>query len=176
MGRARRKGKPGVARLWRGGHISVTRNCDKTPIFMVPDRMRELLPLPPARRARPWIRIAVLGLAVLSSAPALASECARGQIFWKSKKTCVDKAEAAKLGFFHGHVPKRNEAKDKPADAAQDKSAQEKAATDKPAPAAEIPPPAAPEAPLVQPAAEAPAPATPSPYGALPIDEFAKAK
>ncbi|MCI4678230.1 hypothetical protein K9U39_15480 [Rhodoblastus acidophilus] len=141
--------------------------------------MSKLFPFPPARRARPWTRIAVLGLAVLSSAPALASDCPRGQIFWKSKKTCVDKAEAAKLGFYHGHVPKRNEAKDKPADAAQDKPAE--AAKDKPtpgadAPAAEIPPPAAPETPLVQPAAEALAPATPSPYGELPIDEFAKAK
>ncbi len=47
-----------------------------------------------------------IGLALcLAGAPARAENCPRGQFFWKTKKSCIDKAEAAKLGIYHGPVP-----------------------------------------------------------------------
>ncbi|MDI9849335.1 hypothetical protein QM467_14855 [Rhodoblastus sp. 17X3] len=100
----------------------------------------------------------------LASSPAGAEQCARGQIFWKSKKTCVDKAEAAKLGFYHGPVPAQNKT--------GDKAEPETPAAEEPAAAAVTPPEPDPAA--VQPAA-AIAP-KPSPYGELVLEEFAKAK
>ncbi len=110
---------------------------------------------------------AVLCLALLLGvAPAFASDCPRGQIFWKSKKTCVDKAEAAKLGFYHGPVPKVDKPSDNVAPAAEAPAAPSP-------PDAELPPPAPP---IVQPAEAEPPPAAPSPFGELVIEEFAKAK
>lgn len=100
----------------------------------------------------------------LASSPAGAEQCARGQIFWKSKKTCVDKAEAAKLGFYHGPIPAQNKA--------GDKVEPETPAEEDPAAAAATPPEPDPAA--VQPAA-AIAP-KPSPYGELVLEEFAKAR
>lgn len=100
-------------------------------------------------------------------------QCPRGQFLWKSKQKCINKAEAAKLGIYHGPIP--DQAKDKvepkaqPDDAAKDKPAPEQ-------PAAEAaPPPAAPIAPAPQPVT-APAPAAPSPFGDLPTDPFNKPK
>jgi hypothetical protein len=100
----------------------------------------------------------------LAYSPAGAEQCARGQIFWKSKKTCVDKAEAAKLGFYHGPIPSQN----KPGDKAEP----ETPAEEEPAAAAVTPP--EPDAASVQPAAAA-AP-KPSPFGELVLEEFAKEK
>lgn len=101
----------------------------------------------------------------LAAAPAGAEQCPRGQIFWKSKKSCVDKAEAAKLGFYHGPIPAPN----KPTDKAEP----ETPAEETPADAAATPP--EPEPATVQPAAADSAP-KPSPYGELVLEEFAKAK
>jgi hypothetical protein len=106
----------------------------------------------------------------LASSPAGAEQCARGQIYWKSKKSCVDKAEAAKLGFFHGRVPAEQKTQGKAVDKpASDNPQPDAAAQDAPEPAI-APPPAAAAAP-----AEA-APSKPSPYGELVIEEFARAK
>jgi hypothetical protein len=106
----------------------------------------------------------------LAASPAGAEQCPRGQIFWKSKKSCVDKAEAAKLGFYHGPVPAQN----KPTDKAEP----ETPADENPADAAATP--SEPEPATVQPAAVQPAAADsapkPSPYGELVLEEFAKAK
>jgi hypothetical protein len=101
----------------------------------------------------------------LAASPARAEQCPRGQIFWKSKKSCVDKAEAAKLGFYHGPIPAQN----KPAD----KADPETPAEENPADAAVTPP--QPEPAAVQPAAADSAP-KPSPYGELVLEEFATAK
>ncbi|WP_374546193.1 hypothetical protein [Rhodoblastus sp.] len=128
-----------------------------------------------------WGLLAAVGLAcALAASPVLAEQCPRGQIFWKTKKTCVDKAEAAKLGFYHGPIPA------KPAD----KPAGDKPAGDQPAaePAAAAPadqPPAADA--VVAPPAPVPAPEPepvaaqvetpkPSPFGELTLEDFAKAK
>lgn len=97
---------------------------------------------------------------VLGVTPAAAAQCARGQFFWKSKKTCVDKAEAAKLGLYHGPVPTAP-AQPAPAEPAPESAAAEPPAAPPPEPAA--PPPEA-------------APAPPSPYGELATEEFAKEK
>jgi hypothetical protein len=53
-------------------------------------------------------------------------QCPRGQIFWKSKKSCIDKAEAAKLGFYHGPIPAA--ASPAPATAPSDEPSAQKAA------------------------------------------------
>jgi hypothetical protein len=94
---------------------------------------------------------------VCMTTPADADQCPRGQIYWKSKKSCVDKAEAAKLGFYHGLIPKKDEP-------AREENAE--------------PPPAATEVaapPEQAPGASAP-PSQPSPYGELVLEEFAKAR
>lgn len=118
--------------------------------------------------------------------PAAAMQCPRGQFLWKSKNKCLDKAEAAKLGIYHGPIPQQ----DRPA-AGTDDAAKGKPAPEQPAAeTAPAPPPEAPAAPqqpasLTPPAMQpdaapppaAPAPAAaPSPYGDLPSDGFNKAK
>jgi hypothetical protein len=107
-------------------------------------------------------------------APAAAEQCPRGQFFWKSKKSCIDKAEAAKLGIYHGRVPVVDPTKDKAEPAApEEPSAPADAAAQ---PAEPAPAPQAEESPPASGAPADPAPSAPSPYGALVIEEFAKAK
>jgi hypothetical protein len=103
---------------------------------------------------------------MLGAAPARATDCPRSQIFWKSKKTCIDKAEAAKLGFYHGPIPKVETPNDAVAPAAETPAPV-------PSPDAALPLPVPPAA---QPAEAPPPPAAPSPYGDLVIEEFARAK
>ncbi len=112
-------------------------------------------------RRRLWTLAAASGLVLAVAAPSFAMQCPRGQFFWKSKNKCVDKAEAAKLGIYHGAIPKPDQTKPAP---------EQPAAETAPSPAPEAPaapqPPAAPEPPAMPPAAP------PSPYGALPTDSF----
>ncbi|HUO54065.1 MAG TPA: hypothetical protein VMU18_04965 [Rhodoblastus sp.] len=108
---------------------------------------------------------------LVAGAPVLAKQCPRSQILWKSKNSCIDKAEAAKLGFYHGAIPKTAIPYNK---------------TDPEPPAAALAPLESPKAPVADtpssdaqaaPPAAAQTPATvPSPYGDLVIEEFAKAK
>lgn len=112
-----------------------------------------------------------IGLALcLAGAPARAENCPRGQFFWKTKKSCIDKAEAAKLGIYHGSVPAA-----KASDKAETEKPEEPAPEASPASDAAVAPPA-PEAtpPAAQPALAAPP--RQSPYGELVIEDFAKAK
>ena len=91
------------------------------------------------------------------STPADAEQCGRGQIYWKSKKTCVDKVEAAKLGFYHGPLPNK------------EKQAPDETSETPPTPAEAVSPPS--------PAPETSAPPKPpSPYGELVLEEFTKAQ
>lgn len=161
--------------------------------------MRQAFYLSFARRRAFWTHIAASGLVVALANPgaalaapaatqaapaathaaaAAATACSRGQFRWKSKNKCIDKAEAARLGIYHGPIPPQ----DKPT-AGADGAAKGQPAPGQP-PAETAPAPEAPSA-SQQPAALAPpamqsvatpAPATPSPYGDLPTDGFNKAK
>ena len=115
---------------------------------------------------------AAIGLALcLAGAPVRAENCPRGQFFWKTKKSCIDKAEAAKLGIYHGPVPAQT-----PSDKAETEKPGEQP-PDAPASDAAVAPPAPPADASPQP--EQPAAVTPprlSPYGELVIEDFAKAK
>jgi hypothetical protein len=128
-----------------------------------------------AHRRRLWTLAAASGLVLALAAPGSAMQCPRSQIFWKSKNKCIEKAEAAKLGFYHGPIPKQDQTKPAPAQPAAETAAP-------PAPDAPAAPqqPAAPEPaalqPFAAPAAAAPPSAAPSPYGALPTDAFNKTK
>jgi hypothetical protein len=118
---------------------------------------------------------AASGLVFALAAPGFAMQCPRGQFFWKSKNHCIDKAEAAKLGIYHGPIPQQEQPKAAPGDAAKDKPTPEPPTAETaspPAPEANSAPqqPAASEAPAMQPAT------TPSPYGALPTDAFGSSK
>ena len=105
----------------------------------------------------------------LADAPARAENCPRGQFFWKTKKSCIDKAEAAKLGIYHGPVPAA-----KASDKAETEKPEEPAAEASPASDAAVAPPPAPPPPAAEPAVAAPP--RQSPYGELVIEDFAKAK
>lgn len=50
--------------------------------------------------------VLALAFAFVATTGVAQAQCPRGQIFWKSKNSCIDKAEAAKLGFYHGPLPK----------------------------------------------------------------------
>ncbi|WP_298355304.1 hypothetical protein [Rhodoblastus sp.] len=125
-----------------------------------------------------WSLLAASGLVAALATPGAATQCPRGQFLWKSKNKCVDKAEAAKLGIYHGPIPQQEKPAAAPDDAAKGKPASEQPAAEAippPAPVAPQEPAAMPAPPAMQPAA-APAPAAPSPYGDLPTDAFNKAK
>ena len=135
--------------------------------------------IPASSRGWRWGLLAAVGLAcALAAGPVLAEQCPRGQIFWKTKKTCVDKAEAAKLGFYHGPIPAKPANKPAGDTPAGDQPAAEPAAAapaDQP-PAADAvvaPPAPAPEPEPVAAQAETP---KPSPFGELTLEDFAKAK
>ena len=153
--------------------------------------MRQAFHPSSAHRRRLLALASAAGLVFALAAPAAATQCPRGQFLWKSKGKCIDKAEAAKLGIYHGPIPKQDQPKAAPGDAAKDKATPEQ-------PAAQTPPPTAPESqpaftaptaapqqsaapetpampPIAAPAQPVPAPA-PSPYGALPADGFAGTK
>lgn len=138
--------------------------------------MKKLFAIAASQRVASLTLGAAIGLALcLAGAPVRAENCPRGQFFWKTKKSCIDKAEAAKLGIYHGPVP---------AAKASDKVETEKPQTEKPEePAPETNP--ASDAAVALPAPEGTPPAAepavasaprPSPYGELVIEDFAKAK
>jgi hypothetical protein len=155
--------------------------------------MRQAFHHSPAQRRRLLALVAATGLVFALATPAAATQCPRGQFLLKSKDKCIDKAEAAKLGLYHGPIPKQDQPKAAPDDAAKEKTAPEQPAAETPAraapeqPAAETAAPAAsapqqsaaPEAPAFQPAATPAQPVAapaPSPFGALPTGGFAGAK
>jgi hypothetical protein len=96
---------------------------------------------------------------LLAASPAAAGQCARGQIYWKSKHKCIEKAEAAKLGFYHGPIPNKS-----------------KSAPPEPVESASEPAPATPEPPIPPSEAMERPVASASPYGDLVLEEFAKDK
>jgi hypothetical protein len=129
--------------------------------------MKRIGVLPVGKRAL-MVRLAIVAPVCLAAAPLAAGPCARGQIYQVSKKTCIDKADAAKLGIYHGRVDSPKPAPDAAADdAPQDTAADSAPAAPDPAPAAQQNA----EAPVAPPAQPAPAP---SPYGALSLESFAK--
>jgi hypothetical protein len=181
---SRRKGKPGMAKPGmasrgpRAGHISVIQNCDKPAFGLIWMLMQSLFD----QVSRKGVAICLTGAAaalsfVLAMGPASAApgeQCPRGQIFWKSKKSCIDKADAAKLGFYHGPLPAAAPAQapaEPEAHKAAEAPAEAPAETPVTQPPAKAPPgkmPAAPKKAAVEPQA-APAASPPStPAAALP--------
>ncbi len=121
------------------------------------------------------VGISLAGLFLLAVAPVEAAQCPTGQIYRVSKKVCMDRAEAVKLGIVHAAGGKTAQPpKAELAPEAEPASEPERAAAPEPRgsaladSAAEPAPAAAPAPPSPQPAA------TPSPFGALTIENFSK--
>lgn len=86
--------------------------------------------------------LVVIGLG-FSAAPSAAAQCPKGQFYRVSKKTCVAKEDAARLGIYHGAGVEKKTAKE--AAAKEEAPAKEKATGRGKAPAKVAGPRPAPE-------------------------------